>query len=174
MTVTTLETPRLRLRKFTPGDLDRLAELMSDAGFMKFSGSGRFTRDQAAASLERMLAAERAGKPSQFAVVLRESGLVIGYCGFFVQLVDDSEEVEIGYRFDPSHWGRGLATEAAQAVRDHAFRDLKLPHVISLIHPDNAASIRVAKKNGMTLRRQTVWRGFPTLIFRVDQPTAGG
>lgn len=167
--MTTLETPRLILRKFTEDDLDRLAELMSDPGFMKFSGSGPFTRGEAAASLERMLAAERAGRPSQFAVVLRETRVLIGYCGFFVQTVDDKEEVEIGYRLDPTYWGRGLATEAARAVRDHAFRDLRLPRVISLIHPDNAASIRVAEKNGMTQRRQTTWRGFPTLIFQVDK-----
>ncbi len=165
--MTTLTTARLTLRKFSPHDLDRLAELMSDAEFMKFSGGDIFTREQAAASLERILAAERAGKPSQFAVILRETSTLIGYCGFFVQNVDDKEEVEIGYRLDPAHWGRGLASEAAQAVRDHAFRDLKLPHVISLIHPDNAASIRVAEKNGMTLRRETTWRGFPTLIYQV-------
>ena len=166
--MTTLQTQRLVLRKFAPDDLDRVAELMSDPGFMKFSGGDVFTREQAAASLERMLAAERAGRPSQFAVIVRETGLLIGYCGFFVQNVDDKDEVEIGYRLDPSHWGRGLASEAAQAVRDHAFRDLKLPHVISLIHPDNAASIRVAEKNGMTLRKQTTWRSFPTLIYQVD------
>ncbi|MFN2476669.1 MAG: GNAT family N-acetyltransferase [Chthoniobacterales bacterium] len=144
--MTVLETPRLTLRKFTPSHLDRLAELMRDAGFMRFSGSKVFTRDQAAASLERILAAERAGRPSQFAVILREGGQLIGYCGFFVQTVDGIEEVEIGYRLDPTHWGCGLASEAAQAVRDHAFRDLELPHVISLIHPDNRLHPRRRKE----------------------------
>ena len=103
--MTTLQTQRLVLRKFAPDDLDRVAELMSDPGFMKFSGGDVFTREQAAASLERMLAAERAGRPSQFAVIVRETGLLIGYCGFFVQNVDDKDEVEIGYRLDLSHWG---------------------------------------------------------------------
>lgn len=72
----------------------------------------------------------------------------------------------------PDFWNRGLVTEAARAVRDHAFDDLKLPHVISLIHPENAASRRVAEKSGMTLRRSTTFRGFPALVFQVDRSDA--
>jgi RimJ/RimL family protein N-acetyltransferase len=58
-----------------------------------------------------------------------------------------------------------LATEAVQAVRDYAFEKLKLKRVISLIHPDNHASRRVAEKNAMTLEKETNFRGFPTLVF---------
>ena len=94
---------------------------------------------------------------------------MIGYCGFFHQQVDGTEEIEIGYRFDPDYWSRGLATEAARAVRGHAFRDLKLQRVISLIHPDNAPSRRVAEKNGMKIEKKTVFRGFPTLVFAITR-----
>jgi RimJ/RimL family protein N-acetyltransferase len=58
-----------------------------------------------------------------------------------------------------------LATEAAHAVRDYAFEVLKLERVISLIHPENDASRRVAEKNGMMLEKRTTFRGFPTLVF---------
>jgi ribosomal-protein-alanine N-acetyltransferase len=54
-------------------------------------------------------------------------------------------------------------------VRDHAFADLKLPRVISLIHPENLPSRRVAEKNGMKLEKQTVFRGFPTLVFAINR-----
>jgi RimJ/RimL family protein N-acetyltransferase len=110
-----------------------------------------------------------AGLPSQFAIIHRADNRLIGYCGFFHQQVDGTEEIEIGYRFDPDYWSRGLATEAAQAVRDHAFRDLKLQRVISLIHPDNAPSCRVAEKNGMKIEKKTVFRGFPTLVFAITR-----
>jgi [ribosomal protein S5]-alanine N-acetyltransferase len=73
---------------------------------------------------------------------------LIGYCGFFHQEVDGTNEIEIGYRLHPNYWNKGLATGAAQAVRDNAFRDLNLSRVISLIHPENAASRRVAEKSG--------------------------
>jgi [ribosomal protein S5]-alanine N-acetyltransferase len=94
---------------------------------------------------------------------------LIGYCGFFHQQVDGTEEIEIGYRLDPDYWSRGLATEGAQAVRDHAFRDLKLPRVISLIHPDNLPSRRVAEKSGMEIEKKTVFRGFRTLVFAINR-----
>ncbi len=121
----TLQTSRLFLRKFTPADIDRLAELTSNPGFMRFSGGSVLNREQAEAMLERLLAPERLGKPSQFAVLLRKNQRLIGYCGFFLQIVDEVEELEIGYRLDPEYWGQGIATEAARAVRDHAFRDLR-------------------------------------------------
>src|SRR3954470_8765901 len=116
---------------------------------------------------------DRENLPSQFAVILRADKQLIGYCGFFAQTVDGIEELEIGYRIDPAFWNRGLATEAAQAVRDYAFNDLCLSRVISLIHPENIASWRVAEKNGMTVEKETVFREFPTLVFSLArQPGA--
>ena len=77
--------------------------------------------------------------------------------------------MKICYRLHPDYWNRGLASEAAQAVRDHAFRDLNLRRVISLIHPDNVPSRRVAEKNGMKIERATVFRGFPTQVFAITR-----
>jgi RimJ/RimL family protein N-acetyltransferase len=100
---------------------------------------------------------------------MRSNDTLIGYCGFFHQQVDETNEIEIGYRLHPDYWNQGLATEAATAVRDHAFGDLKLPRVISLIHPDNVASRRVAQKIGMRFERSTVFKGFPTQIFALNR-----
>jgi [ribosomal protein S5]-alanine N-acetyltransferase len=160
----TLRSSRLLLRLFEETDLDRMAELMANKDFMRFS-LGVFTRQQTAAFLEKVRARDREGLPSQFAVIFRENSRLIGYCGFFAQIVDGVEELEIGYRIDPAYWNRGMATEAARAVRDHALNDLHLSRVVSLIHPDNAPSRRVAEKNGMTLEKETIFRGFPTLVF---------
>ncbi len=168
-----LQTRRLTLRRFTDSDLDALAVLMHDEQFMRFS-RGIFSREQTAAFLERIFAGYRDDAPSQFAVIVRAENKLIGYCGFFRQTVDDVEEIEIGYRLDANYWGQGLATEAARAVRDHAFNDLKLDHVISLIHPDNIASRRVAEKNGMAPERETVFRGFPTIVFGIRRSAAVG
>ncbi len=159
-----IETPRLSLRHFVAADLDRLAELTANADFMRFA-SGVFTREQTASFLfDRVIAPAQAGLPSQFAVIFRENNLLLGYCGFFRQLVDEVEEIEIGYRLHPD-WNQGLATEAAQAVRAYAFDVLRLERVISLIHPDNHASRRVTEKNGMRLEKETVFPGFPAQVF---------
>lgn len=162
-----LLTERLLLRSFAEADLDRMAELMANKDFMRFS-LGVFTREQTAAFLEKIRARDRNCLPSQFAVLFREDNRITGYCGFFAQMVDGVEELEIGYRIDPAYWNRGIATEAARAVRDHALNELRLPRIISLIHPDNVASRRVAEKNGMTLEKETVFRGFPTLVFSLQ------
>jgi ribosomal-protein-alanine N-acetyltransferase len=163
-----LNTLRLILRPFREEDIDPLAELMANPDFMRFS-LGVFTLEQTAAFLEKVLNWDRACLPSQFAVIMRSNATLVGYCGFFHHEVDKREEIEIGYRLHPAYWNRGLATEAAQAVRDHAFRDLKLPRVISLIHLDNIPSRRVAEKNGMKLEKETVFRGFPTLVFAITR-----
>jgi len=165
-----IETPRLILRNFSVTDLDRIVELTSNPGFMRFSSGSLFDREQAEAFLERLVAPVRLGKPSQFAVILRETEKLIGYCGFFLQTFDQVEELEIGYRLDPDYWGRGLATEAARAVRDHAFRNLRAKRVISLILPENVPSRRVALKNGMRLEKETSFRGFRTQVFALTRP----
>jgi [ribosomal protein S5]-alanine N-acetyltransferase len=163
-----LQTPRLILRAFIDGDLDDLSVLMSNTDFMRFS-LGVFSREQTAGFLAKVRGRDRARLPSQFALIFRSNQKLIAYCGFFPQTVDGVEELEIAYRLDPAYWGQGLATEAARTVRDHAFDDLQLARVISLIHPDNIASRRVAEKNGMIPERETIFRGFPTIVFGISR-----
>ena len=112
-------------------------------------------------------------RSSQFAVIPRVENQLIGYCGFFHHPDHGIEDIEIGYRLHPHYWNRGLASEAARAVRDHGFRDLKLPRVISLIHPENVPSRRVAEKNGMTVEKKITFRGFPTLVFAITRERWG-
>ncbi len=162
-----LETLRLSLRPFREEDIDRLAELMANRDFMRFS-LGPYTREQTQGVLAKFLSWEKAGLPAPFAVVLRENTEVLGYCGF-LHHPEVPGEVEIGYRLHPAYWNRGLITEAAQAMRDHAFRDWKLPRVISLIHPENIPSRRVAEKNGMKVEKEITFRGFPTLVFAITR-----
>ena len=135
---------------------------------MRFS-LGVYDREQTQAFLDKLLGWQNAGKPSLFAMILKTDRTFLGYCGFYHQHIDDQDEIEIGYRLHPEYWNQGLATEAGLAVRDHAFRDLKLPRVISLISFENHPSRRVAEKNGMKLEKQTIYRGFPTNVFALSR-----
>jgi ribosomal-protein-alanine N-acetyltransferase len=164
-----LETARLILRPFREEDVDHMTQLFGNPDFMRFS-LGVFTkRKQTAAFIERVMGWDRAGIPSQFAVFPRDEHAIIGYCGFFYHPEHGIEDIEIGYRLDPDYWNRGLITEAARAVRDHGFRDWKLSRVISLIHPENIPSRRVAEKNGMKVESEIMFRGFPTLVFAITR-----
>jgi ribosomal-protein-alanine N-acetyltransferase len=165
----TLETERLILRSFREEDVDRMADLFANSDFMRFS-LGVFTeRKQTVAFIEKVMGWDLAGIPSQFAVVPRGEDTVIGYCGFFYHPEHAIEDIEIGYRLNPAYWNRGLITEAARAARDHGFRDCKLSRVISLIHPENIPSRRVAEKNGMKVEKEIMFRGFRTLVYAMTR-----
>ena len=113
----TLETDRLILRSFRKKDVDVMAQLFADADFMRFS-LGVFTeRKQTVAFIEKVMGWDRAGIPSQFAVVPRGEEAVIGYCGFFYHPEHGIEDIEIGYRLNPDYWNRGFITEAARRAR---------------------------------------------------------
>ena len=163
-----LRTERLILRAFSREDVDAMTQLFANPDFMRFS-LGVFTeRKKTVDFIEKVMGWNLAGMPSQFAVVLRGQHAVIGYCGFHHH-PEVPGEVEIGYRLHPDYWNRGLITEAARAVRDHAFADLKLPRVISLVHPENIPSRRVAEKNEMKIENEITFRGFPTLVYAINR-----
>ena len=164
-----LRTPRIILRSFREKDVDSMAQLFANPDFMRFS-LGIFTeRKQTIAFIEKVMGWDRAGIPSQFAVVPRGEDAIIGYCGFFYHPEHGIEDLEIGYRLNPAYWNRGLITEAARAVRDYGFHDWKLSRVISLIHPENIPSRRVAEKNGMKVEKKITFRGFPTLVYAITR-----
>src|SRR5262249_16779962 len=115
----------------------------------------RYTGDQPPQSVEEaraMLLARPIADYAKYgygrwACVLKETGTVIGFCG--LKFLEELGEVGIGYRLQPDWRGKGLATECTRATLDYGFEQLGLPRIIALVHPDNAASIRVLEKLGM-------------------------
>jgi RimJ/RimL family protein N-acetyltransferase len=100
--------------------------------------------------------------------------LPIGDCGPVWQEVEGEQELEIGYHVHRDVQNRGLATEAALAVRAYAFESLGCDHVISLIRPENGPSRRVAEKNGFRMDRVVFWRGYDHCVYRSDRRDVQG
>ena len=163
-----VETERLALRHFEPGDLDALAPIMADPRVMRFSKSGPHTRQRTREMIRRCLDSYAKHGFGLWAVVHKDDNKLIGYCGLIAQQIDGQQESEIGYRLDPSYWGRGLATEAARATRDHAFGHLGLTRLISIIEAENVASVRVAEKNGMRHEKDSIYCDLPVRIYSVS------
>ena len=71
----------------------------------------------------------------------------------------------MGYLFVRKHWGKGYATEAAWACMEYGFLELGHDRIISLIDPENNASIRVADKNGLVRETVTTFKGRTACIY---------
>ena len=171
MVVTT--TSRLRLREFTPDDLDALAPILADPEVMRFSLSGPETREQTAAFItwcREQYARHRCGL---WAVVNINDERLIGYCGLSAWEIDGADEVEVGYRLDPKYWGQGLATEAACAALAYARDHLGLSRVIAIIEAENVASVGVAEKIGMRWEKETVLHDIPVRIYAIERQERG-
>lgn len=149
-----LTTSRLSLRPMREEDIDALLAVFGDPKVMAAFASEPFDRAQMERWVRRNLEHQEAHGFGLFTVVHRESGLVIGDCGLELMELDGGSVAELGYDLRSDVWGHGLATEAASAVRDHAFDALGLERLISLVRVCNAASRRVAEKIGMRLERE--------------------
>jgi RimJ/RimL family protein N-acetyltransferase len=148
MTTAPASTPRLRFREMRPDDLDLMAALLGDPAVMAHYPAPK-TRDQAAAWIEWSM---RHYAEHGFGLWIVEtlSGEFVGDTGLTMQSADDERVLEVGYHVVPRLQGRGYATEAAAASRDHARDVVRSPRLSALIAPANIPSQRVAEHLGMT------------------------
>ncbi len=122
-------------------------------------------RAEATTLIERM-EQRRAADPrfGSWAVVERSTGQPAGTV-LLKALPDGNGEIEIGWHLHPDSWGRGLATEAGDALLAYGF-GLGPPEIWAVTHPDNARSIRVCEKLGLRLLGITNrWYHEPLLMF---------
>lgn len=151
-----LLTPRLRLRPWRPDDEAPMAVVNRDPEVTALLN--RRLDDAGVAGFFGMVVGhwQRHGF-GPWAVEVRDSGEFVGFAGLAhvpPALAEAGPAPELGWRLARSAWGYGYATEAAIAARDDAFGRLGLPEVISIIHPENVRSQRVATKLGMVPARQ--------------------
>lgn len=162
-----IETARTFLREILGNDFEFLLEMMSDAEVMRYYPSPLDAR-QVRAFIGRMRRHYLEDGCGLWLVVDRETGSPLGRVGLIRQPVDGRDEFEISYMIHRPYWRQGFATEAALAVREHAFAERRLAGVISLIRPANLPSQGVARKLGMQPRGTTVHAGLEHLVFAVE------
>ena len=165
-----LETDRLFLRKMRLDDLNALLKIFTDPKVMASFGGELFARDQMQRWLDSNLAHQAQHGYGLFAVIHKANGELIGDCGLEHMELKEKQETELGYDFRSAYWNRGLATEAATAVRTFAFEALQLPRLISLIRTGNAASRRVAEKVGMTLQEDITRHDIRYWVYAIEHP----
>ncbi|HEY2601804.1 MAG TPA: GNAT family N-acetyltransferase [Thermoleophilaceae bacterium] len=158
------------IRTFREDDLPAVHGIYSDSRVWRYMGIGpTTTAEESRERLEGMLGYQRDHGFTFWAVTDAETGELLGDCGL-IPLEGVGPDVELGYRFARSQWGKGYATEAASACRDLGFERYGLERIYVDVHPDNVASQNVARKLGARLLGRAKHRGFNVVRFLIDRP----
>ena len=160
---TELETERLRFRTWRPSDFDVYEGWCSRMEIMRYLGGKTFDRIQAWRHMAYLRGHWEMLGHGYYATEEKASGNLIGRVGFTSH--PGWPGFELGWTIIPEYQGRGYATEAAGMLLEYAFQELKQRRVISLIHPDNAPSRRVAEKLGQTIEGETEVLTMPVLVY---------
>ncbi|OAI41405.1 acetyltransferase [bacterium SCGC AG-212-C10] len=151
MLLPTLRTERLEIRQFVPRDWRDVHAYTSSAEVMTYIPGGAHTEARA-----QEFAAENSGEEAEaFAVVHSASQQLFGHIIFHPWYAEHT--YEIGWVFHPAYYRQGFATEAAAALRDYGFAEMKLHRLIATCQPENEPSWRIMKRLGM--RREAWFRG---------------
>ncbi|HYP53870.1 MAG TPA: GNAT family N-acetyltransferase [Pyrinomonadaceae bacterium] len=167
MTSPVIETSRLLLRRLRDDDFDALARLFADPDVMRHLQDGEAVSREESAVHFRNLKENYWDEHGfgRWAVVSKSSGEVIGFCG--LRLLEGTPEIV--YVLAKSHWGRGLATEAARACLRFAFEHHGFERVVAITRPPNAASRRVMERLGMKFVREDDFYGYNCVLYSIDR-----
>ncbi len=153
-----LETRRLRLREWRDEDVDVLVRLNADPRVVRYltPGGRPMSRAETEVQLQCFRIHWREHGFGIWAAEERQTGRVVGRIGLSYHRLWPGEP-ELGWKLDPAVWGRGYATEGGTAGLTYAFETLRVARVVSIIHPENEPSIRVAKRLGFSLDGTLLW-----------------
>lgn len=93
---------------------------------------------------------------------------IIGWAG--LQFLPETQETEVGYLLNKPYWGKGYATEAARRSLDFGFSHFDFPEIIALVHPQNLASLAVARKCALTIVERKVYWGIEMVRHSIQPP----
>ena len=165
---TELETERLHFRMPRESDFPEYEKWQANIEIQRYLGGKTMDRVQAWRHLAYLVGHWAFRGYGYYAVEEKATGQLIGRIGFTNQI--GWPGFELGWTIAPEYQGRGYATEAARMLLPYAFDVLDQPHVISLIHPDNTPSRKVAEKLGEKIEGETEVMTMPVLIYGISRP----
>ncbi len=138
-----IETQNLIIRQFELQDWQAVHSYTRDAIVMTYMEEGQMSETQTRQFVEK----NSSDQAEAFPVLLKSQNQLIGHMVFHLWFAPQT--YEIGWVFHPEHQGKGYATEAAKALLQYCFQNLKAHRVIATCQPENPASYRVMEKIGM-------------------------
>ncbi len=154
-----LETERLLLRPFTMADAEGVFEFASNPEVQKFTGD---VLSRTLSEVEQIisnvwLSDYKKYGYGRFAVIHKADNKIIGFNG--IKYLSDIDQTDLGYRFLPEYWGKGIATESSKAIINYAFKNHKIDEMIGFVMLENPASSAVLKKLGFSFSKLAPYPG---------------
>ena len=169
-----LETARLILRGYRPGDLAASAAMWADPLVTRYIGGTPLSREAVWGKLLRYAGHWLWLGYGYWAIEEKESGALIGEVGFMDAKRDMKPSLdgapEVGYSLVSRAHGNGYATEAVRAAAAWGDEHLESKRTGCIIIPDNTVSVRVAEKCGYTEIARTTYKDQPIVVFERFAP----
>ena len=155
-----LESERLLIRPFKIGDEQALFELNSNSLVQKYTGDKLVTtKKQAEEILHNIVLKDyQIYGYGRFAVIYKFDQKLIGFTGI-KYLPEVNGESDLGYRFLPEYWGKGIATESSKMTLEYGFKSLQLEKILGFTELKNKASTRVLEKVGFKINKIDFYPG---------------
>lgn len=161
-----IETARLRMRLFTPADVDRMCEITRDPEVMRFIGYGHpLTREETRTNLNMIMSGFRRRGYGRWALERRDTGALVGYCG--LSAGNPEVGIELAYMLAREEWGKGLALEAGRASLRYGFETLGVDSVAGLTFHDNSRSRAVLERLGLKFIRDAHYYDFACVQYAI-------
>ena len=165
-----IDTERLILRPFGAGDLDAHSATLGDEEVMRHVGGKALNREDAWRRLLGGIGMWSLIGMGPWAVEQKSDGRMVGHCGFFQFERDMTPKIlgepEMGWMFDRSVHGQGIAFEACQAALAWAEDALAVDSFPAIIDFENVASIKLAERLGFVRQEDANYRDAPIAFFR--------
>ena len=158
-----LRTARLRLRFHDETDVSFMMALNADPEVVRYTGNVALRDEDEAREIIARLAHQSEHGLGRMVVLDSATGERLGWCG--LKLLEETREVDLGYRFFRHHWGKGYATEASWACLRYGFEVLGLERIVASVVPANVASVRVLEKLGFKRSAKTTCAEMPADLF---------
>jgi RimJ/RimL family protein N-acetyltransferase len=156
-----------------PSDAEGIFELDSNPEVHRYLGNDPVTsREQCHAAIAHIMGQYERNGIGRWAVILKETEEFIGWAGLKLESNVNGHEqfYDLGYRFIQKHWGKGYASEAAQAWVDYGFNVMKLEKINAFIDADNVASRKVIEKVGLKFIETFDYEGTEETWYEMKNP----
>jgi [ribosomal protein S5]-alanine N-acetyltransferase len=168
-----IETPRIRLEPWHSDDWRALHAIAREPEVMRYiTGGAPWSENQTQEFVTRQQRHFSERNYCLWKLIVKntdvQSGATVdGLCG--IQPLTETDEIEIGYWLAQRHWGQGIATEAARAAARDAFERVGLDRLVAVARKENAPSLRIMEKIGMTYERDHIHRNISVVLYSMTK-----